>query len=95
MKYEIDTNENDISIEVSGISGIRGRQEELLELFQKCQEGRCTCSTQEYSKLDSLVIENDEDTIRLKLKSKSNEKFDKSEISKCLEYAKGKVLNEN
>ncbi len=92
MKYEIDTNENDISIEVSGI---RGRQEELLEVFQKCQEGCCTCPTQEYSKLDSLVIENDEDTIRLKLKSKSNEKFDKSEISKCLEYAKGKVLNEN
>lgn len=53
------------------------------------------CPTQEYSKLDSLEIETNEDIIKLKLKSKPDVKFDNSEISKCLEYTKGKVLNEN
>jgi hypothetical protein len=92
MKYKVESTENEVNIEVTET---KGKQERLLEAFQECQEGRCTCPTQEYSKLDSLEIENDEDTIRLKLKSKPNEKFDESEISKCLEYTKGKTLNEN
>ena len=92
MKYKVESNENEVNIEISETTG---KQEKLLEAFQECQEGRCTCPTQEYSKLDSLEIENNEDTIRLKLKSKSDVKFDESEISKCLEYTKGKVINEN
>ena len=92
MKYKVESIENDISIEVTET---KEKQKKLLEAFQECQEGRCTCPTQEYSKLDSLEIENDEDTIRLKLKSKPDVKFDKSEIDKCLEYTKGKVMNEN
>ena len=92
MKYKIESAENEVKIEVTET---KGKQEKLLQAFQECQEGRCTCPTQEYSKLDSLEIEGDEDTIRLKLKSKSNVKFDESEIGKCLEYTKGKVLDES
>ena len=65
MKYKIESTENEVSIEVSET---RGKQEKLLEAFQECQEGRCTCPTQEYSKLDSLEIETNEDIIKLKLK---------------------------
>ena len=92
MKYKVESKGNEVNLEVTET---KGKQEKLLEAFQECQEGRCTCPTQEYSKLDSLEIENDEDTIRLKLRSKPDEKFDKAEISKCLEYTKGKVMNEN
>jgi len=92
MKYKIESTESEVNIEVTET---KGKQEKLLQAFQECQEGRCTCPTQEYSKLDSLEIEGDEDTIRLKLKSKSNVKFDESEIGKCLEYTKGKVLDES
>lgn len=92
MKYKVETSENEINIEVTET---KGKQEKLLEAFQECQEGRCTCPTQEYSKLDSLEIESDKNSIRLKLKSKPEEKFDESEISKCLEYTRGKVMNEN
>lgn len=92
MKYKIESADNEVNIEVTET---KGKQEKLLQAFQECQEGRCTCPTQEYSKLDSLEIEGDEDTIRLKLKSKSNVKFDESEIGKCLEYTKGKVIDES
>ena len=92
MKYKIETGENGVDIEVTETEG---RQKKLLDAFQECQEGRCTCPTQEYSKLESLKIETDEDTIRLKLKSKPDEKFDQSEIGKCLEYTKEKVLNDH
>ena len=92
MKYKVESAENEVSIEVTET---KGKQEKLLQAFQECQEGRCTCPTQEYSKLDSLEIESDENTIKLKLKSKPDVKFDESEIGKCLEYTKGKVLDES
>lgn len=92
MKYKVESNENEVNIEVTET---KGKQKKLLEAFQECQEGRCTCPTQEYSKLASLKIESDEGIIRLKLKSKPNVKFDESEIGKCLEYTKGKVLKED
>jgi len=92
MKYKVESKENEINIEVSEA---KGKQKKLLEAFQECQEGRCTCPTQEYAKLDSLEIESNEDTIRLKLKSKPEEQFDEAEINKCLEYTKGKVMDEN
>ena len=92
MKYKVESAENEVNIEVTET---KGKQDKLLQAFQECQEGRCTCPTQEYSKLDSLEIESDEDTIKLKLKSKSDVKFDESEIGKCLEYTKGKVTDEN
>lgn len=92
MKYKVESGKNEVNIEVTET---KGKQKKLLQAFQECQEGRCTCPTQEYSKLDSLEIESDEDTIKLKLISKPDVKFDESEISKCLEYTKGKVVDEN
>ena len=92
MKYKVESNQSEVHIEVSET---RGKQEKLMAAFKECQEGRCTCPTQEYSKLDSLEIEADEDTIKLKLKSKPDVKFDESEIGKCLEYTKEKVMDES
>ena len=88
MKYKIDVNEHEISIKVSES---KGKQQALLEAFQECREGRCSCPTQEYSKLDSLEIESSGDAINLKLKSKPGQQFEASEINRCLEYTKGKI----
>lgn len=85
MKYKIESKGNETNIE---ISETKGKQKKLLEAFQECQEGRCSCPTQEYSKLDSLEIENVENSISLKLKSKPGKQFDKKEISRCLEYTR-------
>ena len=88
MKYKIETKGNETNIE---ISEIKGKQKKLLEAFQECQEGRCSCPTQEYSKLNSLEIENNENSISLQPKSKPGKQLDKKKISKCLEYTKEKV----
>jgi len=92
MKYKVESNENEVNIEVTRI---KGKQAKLLHAFRECQEGRCTCPTREYSKLDSLEIETGDDTIRLKLKSKPDVKFDELEIGKCLEYTRDKVSDKN
>ncbi|PLX70951.1 MAG: hypothetical protein C0602_02645 [Denitrovibrio sp.] len=81
MEYKI--NENEDGIEIS-ISDVKDDKEKLLKAFQECSEGRCTCKTDEYQKLESLEIGQSEDGISINLKSKTGEKLDVSEINKCL-----------
>jgi hypothetical protein len=88
MKYQITKKPDDLEIEVVGIEG---KEKQLLEAFKKCQEGRCSCPTQEYQKLGSLQVEQADGKISLGLKSKEGTKFDQVEIEKCLEHTKEKV----
>jgi hypothetical protein len=91
MKYTIENRNDGMDIEVAES---KENQDKLLEAFQECQEGRCTCPTGEYSKLEALEIEEDGYRIRLRLKAKPGEHFDQSEISKCLEYTDNKLGND-
>jgi hypothetical protein len=45
MKYKIDQNETGIDISVTDASNDR---QKLMEAFRECQEGRCSCPTEEY-----------------------------------------------
>jgi len=88
MKYNIDENDAGIAIR---INDVKDQKEKLLQAFQECQEGRCTCPTAEYKKLDSLKIEQGDETIELHLKAKQGVKIDKAEINKCLDYTAERV----
>lgn len=92
MKYKIDENENGLDI---SINEIKDKKEKLLEAFQECQQGRCSCPTEEYKKLDSLEIDDSDENIKLRLKSKYGSKIDKEEINKCMEYTKNRVKQNN
>jgi hypothetical protein len=83
MKYNIDENEAGIAIR---IDDVKGKKDKLLQAFKECQEGRCSCPTEEYKKLDSLKIEHGDETIELHLTAKQGTKIDKAEINKCLDY---------
>lgn len=88
MKYKIDENEEGLEVSVDDV---KNKKDTLLKAFQECQEGRCSCPTEEYKKLESMQIEQGEDSIQLRLKSKQGVKLDKSEINRCLEYTKERV----
>jgi len=91
MKYQIATKPSGIEIEVSGVEG---KEQQLLEAFRECQEGRCTCPTQEYEKLDSLEIEKSPGTINLRLKAKPGAEFDQREIQRCFEHTEARVKSQ-
>lgn len=88
MKYRIDENKNGIDISVADV---KDKKKKLLEAFRECQEGRCSCPTEENKKLDSLEVEQSGEGIRLRLKSKPGEAIDKSEIERCLDYTAERV----
>ena len=83
MKYKIDDTDNGIDIKINNIND---EQTALLEALQDCQQGRCSCPTDEYKKLESLDIEQSEDGIQLRLKSKAGTQLDKNEINRCLDH---------
>jgi len=91
MKSEITKNKNGIEINITDVNDLNGEKEKLLEAFQECTEGRCTCPTQEYEKVETLNIGGTEKTIQLSIKSRENSVINTKEIEKCLEYTKDKV----
>ena len=88
MEAKIKTTENGIEIDVTDLEG---KKAELLEAFQECSEGRCTCPTQEYKKVEALEVTDAENAIQLSIKAKPDQEIDTTEIEKCLEYTKKRV----
>lgn len=82
-KYKIIEQQNGLEIEIEETSGV---QEKLLNAFEDCQHGRCSCQTNEYEKLESLEIEKSSDQIKLTLKSKPGSKLAITEVDRCLSY---------
>ncbi len=56
----------DISVEHVG-----DRQQALVDAFQECQEGRCSCETSEYEKLASIDVQSADDGVRIQLRPRS------------------------
>lgn len=92
MKYKIDEKETGIDISVTDAMNDK---QKLLDAFRECQEGRCSCPTNEYKKLASLEVAHDETGIKLRLKSKEGEVIDKSEIERCMAYTSERVKNKS
>ena len=88
MKRTVKCESDGLTIEVSEFSD---QKEQLLAEFQACQEGRCSCPTNEYEKIDSLEIAARTGKISLHLKAKTGQVFDSSEIEKCLDHAQSKL----
>ncbi len=92
MKYEIKSEKDVVEIEVRDVEG---KEEQLLQAFQECQEGRCSCPTQEYAKLESLEVTEDAGTIALRLTAKKGDKIDQREIERCLEHTESSIEPES
>ena len=88
MKHRIEQQGDDLEIT---LEGAEERQEGLLEAFQECQEGRCSCPTNEYEKLEKLEVSAEGGTVSLRLTAREGESFDPEEIEACLEYTEARV----
>ena len=87
-QYQITDESPAVSIELTEVAG---HQEELLEAFQECQEGICSCPTDEYQNVASMTVAADETRIAIRLEAKPGAKLDVSEIERCLDYTIGRV----
>lgn len=81
--YLIGRSPTAVAIELTEIGG---KQQQLLEAFQVCAEGRCSCPTDEYDKFASMQLSGDEDRIDIRLEAKPGRDFDARQIANCLDH---------
>jgi len=86
-RYIIDANGQSVAIELTEVAG---RRDELLAAFGACQEGRCSCPTEEYEKVAEIEVQPAGDQIAITLEAKPGTRLDPAAISACLEYTVGK-----
>ena len=86
--YRIDATGATLAIQITGVGE---RQDELLQAFGECAEGRCSCPTDEYEKLASMDVQPGEDRIDIRLEAKPGTSLDASEIEACLDYTVGRA----
>lgn len=88
VKTKVVSQEGGVQIQVTD-SGEHADQ--LMVAFRECQEGRCSCPTQEYEKVESLSVEQSDEGITLSVKSKKGQQIDIGEVEKCLEHTKQRI----
>lgn len=81
--YRIDATDATVAIQITGVGE---RQGELLAAFGECQEGRCSCPTDEYEKVAVMEVQPGQDRIDIQLEAKPGTSLDASEIEACLDY---------
>ena len=82
-QYTIDQKPDGLEIK---LDNVEGQKEELLQAFQQCQQGQCACPTDEYHKLDSIQLDQGEDSIQINLIAKPGAEIDPQEINRCLDF---------
>jgi hypothetical protein len=90
-RYRVQDQPQGVAIQVTEVAG---RQRQLLDAFQECQSGHCTCPTEEYQKVAGMQVTEGADEITLHLQAKPGTQLDTGEISACLDHTIAKVQQE-
>ncbi len=88
MKYSIKHEGSDLNITVQQLGD---KQAALMEELKACAEGRCSCPTPQYSKLQAIDIKPGTDKVEIALKPKPGEKIEQADIAKCLDHTAKKL----
>ena len=82
-QYRIRENDTTVSIE---LVGVEGKKDELLQAFNECQTGQCSCPTDQYDKVAEMQLDSNEQQITIQLQPLAGERLDTGEIAACLDY---------
>jgi len=83
MKYTISNRDGGIHIDVTGV---RDGSEQLIDAFTKCREGRCSCPTQEYEKVEAIEIQQSGESIHVSIRVREGEIIETGDIEQCLQH---------
>jgi hypothetical protein len=88
MKYAIKGRPQGLEIEIEDLGN---KQQQVLESLQACAEGKCSCPTSQYEKLDAIQISPSPGSVSIELKAKAGETIKQYDIEKCLDYTAEQV----
>ena len=81
--YKITPTQRGLHIQVSDAAG---KEQQLLEALQECQEGRCSCPTAEYEKLAHMQVTRTDDSVEIDLRTKPGVALEADAVQRCLDF---------
>ena len=88
MRYSVKGDGSNLKILVEDVGA---KQAELMKELNECAEGRCSCPTPQYAKVESMQITPGSDQLTITLKAKPGQEIDQEDINRCLEHTTQKV----
>ena len=82
-RYEITPADAGLAIQITGVGD---KRDGLLAAFGECQQGQCSCPTDEYQKVEAMEVTQSDDAISIRLQAEPGTEFDTREIAACLDY---------
>lgn len=80
MEIKAKQNNSHLVVELKNISD----KDDVIEMLQSCAEGACSCSSDEYTKVETMQILSGPSSIQLNISVKAGEFIDVNCISECL-----------
>ncbi|HLY24001.1 MAG TPA: hypothetical protein VKT83_16160 [bacterium] len=88
MKYSVEGDGSNIKITVKAVGT---KQADLMNGLNECAEGRCSCPTPQYAKVQTMQVAPSADQVIVTLTAKPGETIDQADISTCLDHTTRKV----
>lgn len=88
MNYSVQGDGSNVKITVKKVGD---KQADLLEELNECAEGRCSCPTTQYAKVQEMQIAASVDQVVVTLTAKPGEIIDQADIDNCLDHTTRKL----
>jgi hypothetical protein len=88
MNYSVKGDGSTVNITVKEVGN---KQADLMKELNECAEGRCSCPTPQYAKVQKMQIASTADQLVVTLTAKPGETIDQADIDKCLDHTTRKV----
>lgn len=92
MKYSVRKDSSSVKITVTQVGD---KQADLMKELNECAEGRCSCPTPQYAKVQEMKVAPSVDQVIVTLTAKPGEVIDQADINKCLEHTTRKVQGQH
>lgn len=83
MKHSVETTDSGLRI-IAAVAD--DKQPALLEEFNKCASGACSCPTPQYGKLQAVDIQARPGVVSVVLTARPGEVIDAKDIARCLDH---------
>lgn len=82
MRYDISEQSGEVHIAIE----TEGHTSEVLSSIRACQQGDCSCPTDQYDRLERIDVAAGEDTVQVRLRPREGERLDTDELRTCLDW---------
>ncbi|MEG3640985.1 hypothetical protein [Magnetococcus sp. PR-3] len=89
MKYDIKQNGASLAIDIQ--TDASEEKAALLQQFQACQSGQCTCPSDAYNQLDKMDVQQVNGHIKIEMTAKEGMQLKAGEVARCIAFT-GKTI---